>query len=274
MDKKKLPFMIDLLDDDEEIRDEIYKNLSEYEGNLEKDLAEYSCKLSSDKLEFINPLLQKSRREWLMKNWQGWTKIENEYVKLEVAIDLINKFQLGFLKEYQSMQFYLDSFANEFRELYPRGNEFDLAFFLFQLKGLYGNTKDYFNPINSNVILTIENKSGLPITLCIVYMLVGYRLGFEIKGCNFPGHFISQLKFENQKYYIDCFNGGKILGKKDLEELLQDTFLELDVLLEKETTTNAIMHRVVRNLINAYKIKKDEVTSGFFSELLFSTPIK
>ncbi|GAB4126675.1 MAG: hypothetical protein Fur0015_00200 [Ignavibacteriales bacterium] len=265
--------MIDLLDDEEEIRNEIYKKLSEYDGNLEEDLAEFSNIIPAAKLELINPLLEKSRREWLSLNWQSWTKIENEYVKLEVAIDLINKFQLGFIKEFTSMQFYLDSFAKEFRELYPRGNEFDLAFFLFQIKGISGNKEDYFNPLNSNVIITIEKKSGLPITLSIIYMLVGYRLGFEIRGCNFPGHFISQVEFENQKYYIDCFNGGKILGKNDLEELLQDTYLELNMLLEKETTTNSIMHRVIRNLINAYKIKKDEINSQFFTEVLISTPI-
>jgi regulator of sirC expression with transglutaminase-like and TPR domain len=273
LDKNNLPYIIDLLDDEEEVRTEILTQLNTYNGNLEEDLAQYSDLISDSKLELIVPILQKSRRIWLKQNWKNWTEIENEYVKLETAIDLINKFQLGFIKNQFSMKCQLDNLANEFKELYPRGNVFDLAFFLFQIKSLKGNTSDYFNPLNSNVILTIENKSGLPITLCIIYMLVGFRLELSIKGCNFPGHFISQVEFENKKYYIDCFNGGKILTPEDLEELLQDSFLDLSTVLEKETTSNAIMHRVVRNLINAYKIKKDEVHSEFFQELLIFSPV-
>ncbi|PJA97112.1 MAG: hypothetical protein CO129_02955 [Ignavibacteriales bacterium CG_4_9_14_3_um_filter_34_10] len=274
MDKKKLPFVIQLLDDEEEeVRNELFSQLGLYDGNLEEDLAEYSNLISNSKLELIEPLLKKSRMDWLRQNWKKWIEIENEYIKLESAINFINIFQLGLINNKLSFQKQLDEFGNEFRELHPSGNEFDLAFFLFNKKGLTGNTDDYFNPINSNASLTIENKNGLPITLCIIYMLVGYRLGMEIKGCNFPGHFISQVEFENKKYFIDCFNGGKTLTTKDLEELLQDSFLELGSVLEKETTTNSIVRRVIRNLINAYKIKRDEVNYNFFSELLLLTPI-
>ena len=98
MDKKKLPFVIQLLDDEEEeVRNELFSQLGLYDGNLEEDLAEYSNLISNSKLELIEPLLKKSRMDWLRQNWKKWIEIENEYIKLESAINFINIFQLGLI---------------------------------------------------------------------------------------------------------------------------------------------------------------------------------
>ncbi|MBU0559627.1 MAG: transglutaminase-like domain-containing protein [Bacteroidetes bacterium] len=272
--KSQLPFLIDLVDDEiDEVRSQVFFDLKEYGISLEEDLREFSEIIDKRKLNLIEPILEENRRNWLRKNWSSWIGIEDENEKLEYAMDLIAKFQLG-LNETSQLSFLLDDLANRFQFHYLFGDEIDLANFLFQNEKLLGEKLDYYNPLNSNLIYTMKEKKGIPITLAIIYMLVGKRIGFEIQGCNFPGHFLAKLEYQNEITLIDCYGGGKIIYMSDLLELLSNTKDAVKRIIELPTTTNMIVRRVVNNLINAYKEKKDQTNLFFFSELLKSTPWK
>ncbi len=57
-------------------------------------------------------------------------------------------------------------------------------------RGYAGNTEDYYSADNSDLSLVLERKRGIPITLAIIYIEIGWALGFDLRGIGFPGHFL------------------------------------------------------------------------------------
>lgn len=270
-DKSQLPHLIKLIDDESEVvRTEVLKGLGAYGISLEEDLMEFSNEINSETFEMLTPILMANRREIVTKQWFEWQLIDNEYDKLEAALDLIAKYQLGFIYE-NKLKRILDSISEDFKNKYLFGNEIDLATFIFQHIGIKGDKDDYYNPLNSNVIYALENKKGLPITLASIYILLGYRLGLNVEGCNFPGHFLAKIELDNETILVDCFNGGKLLYEKDITANNTETKESIDNLISMKTDSQLIVRRVVNNLITAYKNKHDETNSLFFKELLALT---
>ncbi len=269
--KNDLPFLVDLMDDETiEVREEVLKGLTGYGISLEEDLLEFTDVLNGERLELLKPILQENRRNWLRTNWIMWSKENSELDKLEKACELIAKFQLGITYP-KKLSVLLNELALSFRNFYPFGTEVDLSYFLFQQLGISGDKQDYYNPLNSNIIYSIENKKGLPITLCIIYMLVGARLGFSIEGCSFPGHFMAKINADEEQILIDCFNGGKIIYETEIKEMLKDSFDNMQTILTGKTLSVDIIRRMLGNLINAYKEKGNQPDRYLFYEILAYT---
>lgn len=93
---------------------------------------------------------------------------------------------------------------------------------LFEREGLRGNTDNYYEPANSFVTEVLERRLGIPISLSVVYMCVGRRLGVRLEGVNAPGHFLLRTRNEkNVEVYIDVFAGGVLLDVDGVAALLQ-----------------------------------------------------
>lgn len=77
--------------------------------------------------------------------------------------------------------------------------------YLFKEKEFKANLPDYYNPMNSYVNVVLEQKSGIPITLSIIYMRIAYFLKFRLYAVNFPAHFLVKhmLEGENSEIIID-----------------------------------------------------------------------
>ncbi len=131
---------------------------------------------------------------------------------------------------------------------------------LFVQEGLRGNNEDYYDPRNSFLNEVLDRKQGIPISLSLIYMEVGRRLGVTIHGVGFPGHFIVKYMVGDREILIDPFNGGHILTLKNCQELLdrvyggtvqvQPTFLQM-------MGNKAIISRMLFNLKGIY-YQKDE----------------
>ena len=93
--------------------------------------------------------------------------------------------------------------------------------FLFEEQGFCGNREDYFDPRNSFINDVLDRKTGIPLTLSIVYIELGRRLGLPFMGVSFPGHFLVKLSLQGGAVVLDPFNGGVSLSEDDLTELLQ-----------------------------------------------------
>lgn len=272
-DKEQLGYLVNLVDDEEEeVRSEILKELSNYGVSLEEDLKEFSDIMAPEKIGLIKPILENNRRNWLNSNWDSWFDLESEPAKLELALSLIAQFQYGI--NYQpSVKKLINQLADEFRVAAPFGTEIDLSDFLFDKKNIRGDQKDYYNPLNSNLIYVIENKKGIPISLAVLLILVADRLGYEIEGCNFPGHFLAKIRFGAEILLIDCFNNGKLIYEKDVMTLASGSAETILRLVELKTSSTTIIRRVINNLINAYRNTNEIGTSDFFRELLSKTPM-
>ncbi len=136
--------------------------------------------------------------------------------------------------------------------------------FLFGDLGFAGNTRDYYDPRNSYLNEVIDRKTGIPITLAILYMEVGRRIGLPLAGVSFPGHFLVRLKLRGGMLVLDPFSGGAPLAEAELRQRLQRVIpegaadkvpvaeLPLDQFLEA-ATNRQILARVLRNLKGIYR---------------------
>jgi len=123
---------------------------------------------------------------------------------------------------------------------------------LFQRYGFRGDTDDYYNPKNNFINEVLEKKSGIPISLSIIYSEVAKHIGLDIKIVGFPSHVI--VKY-NEEILLDPFNKGKLLKLDDLEQILDKSFDgQVDFYPEflDEISTDKIVIRMLRNLKNSY----------------------
>jgi regulator of sirC expression with transglutaminase-like and TPR domain len=96
---------------------------------------------------------------------------------------------------------------------------------LFQDAGLQGNREDYYDPRNSFINEVLDRRLGIPITLALIYMEVGRRLGFPLFGVGMPGHFLlKNYDIDGRETIIDCFNGGDILSAQDCQRRLDEIY--------------------------------------------------
>ena len=274
LEKEQLPHILNLVDDDtEEVRNHVFKDLTDYGLDLENDLFEFAEIIDRKNLEIIDPIIKNNRRKWLRNNWEKWLHIIDDYEKIETAMSVISKFQLGYFQQV-TLSKRLDQISEDFKNRYPYGNELDLANYLFQVLDLRGNKRDYYSPLNSNLYYTLEEGKGLPITLTLIFILIGERLGFSVSGCNFPGHFMARVNIDDELLLIDCFNGGRIIFESELKALSNDSYESILKIVHSSIDAETIIKRVLKNLINAYREKDDTPNLHVISELLTSTPWK
>jgi len=100
-----------------------------------------------------------------------------------------------------------------------------LSEYLFDEVGLQGNTDDYYDPRNSYLNQVLKRQLGIPITLSLVYLEVGKRLGIPLVGIGMPGHFLLRHRDETG-LFVDPFNRGILLSEEEcaqrLTEITQD----------------------------------------------------
>lgn len=99
----------------------------------------------------------------------------------------------------------------------------DLVSFVSNELGFVGNRKDYYDRDNSLIHKVLLRRTGIPISLAVVYMELARRQGMVLQGVNFPGHF---LLFDNSTAdpcYIDPFSG-QILQQAQCQDILQAQF--------------------------------------------------
>jgi regulator of sirC expression with transglutaminase-like and TPR domain len=151
----------------------------------------------------------------------------------------------------------LDDFANELRErMDPALPTKDLLGsinnYLFDDRGFSGNESNYYDPDNSYLNRVIDRRTGNPINLSLLYMLVGRRLKLPITGIGLPGHFVCRFQNTTSELYIDTFNHGRILAKADcVQYLLQGNYSVRDDYLAPVTPRRMLL-RICGNLHQIY----------------------
>ena len=115
-----------------------------------------------------------------------------------------------------------------------------------------GDEEDYYNPKNNFLNEVIDKKSGLPITLSIIYVEIAKHLGLELKIVGFPSHIVVKL---DEEIILDPFNEGKLLDIDDLQNILDTNFggqVEFIPEFLDEISNEMILTRMARNLKNSY----------------------
>jgi regulator of sirC expression with transglutaminase-like and TPR domain len=149
-----------------------------------------------------------------------------------------------------------------------------IAFFT-EEKGFDGNKHDYYSEQNHYINKVLESKTGIPISLSVIYLLVGKRINLPIKGIGLPGHFTLRFSFGSTNVYFDPFNGGKILSIDDCKEMVKNLgFTYTDDYL-KPVSNLQILERTLRNIILSLEKKEEteriETIRQFIDSISYST---
>lgn len=266
-DRNQLPYLLKLLDDNSPVvRQAVLEELSAYGPSLEEDLLRAGWRPPEGHPDPLRDLIEEQRRLWLRKEWHTWFGLPDDTQKLETAMSLIADFQNGraftvFLTPL------LDELVGEYNSHHKRPDALALAVFLFETIALAGAPEnDYYNPLNSNLVRVVERKQGIPISLTSIYILTGHRLGLDIRGCNFPGHFLALARTNGRTLVVDCYNGGRVLTKEDLAGI--NAGISLKDILGLECDATIIIARTVRNLIDAYERNGANLHAALMRDLL------
>jgi regulator of sirC expression with transglutaminase-like and TPR domain len=132
--------------------------------------------------------------------------------------------------------------------------------YLFGELHFVGNTVTYEDPRNSFLNEVLDRRTGIPITLALVYMEVARRAGVRVEGVNFPGHFLLRCPARHaapltDDLIIDPFHGGALLSEDACRARLRrqtDTEERLATPLLVHATKPQILARMLLNLKRLY----------------------
>lgn len=116
-----------------------------------------------------------------------------------------------------------------------------------------GNTDDYYNDRNSLLPCVLDSRKGIPISLTLVYMLVGHHAGSTVEGVNLPGHFLAR----HGDVLFDPFHHGRILTRRDCEEILRRQNQLLEDWHLAPASPRQMLARILANLLYVYHRKGD-----------------
>jgi regulator of sirC expression with transglutaminase-like and TPR domain len=130
--------------------------------------------------------------------------------------------------------------------------------YLFEEQQFVGNRSKYEDPRNSCLNEVLDRRTGIPITMSLVYMEVGRRAGLQIDGVNFPGHFLVRCPEVGGRggssLIVDPFHGGALLSEHDCRVLLQKHVGD-EVAFSKSLLAPATRQQIiVRMLLNLKRI--------------------
>lgn len=136
--------------------------------------------------------------------------------------------------------------------------------YLFDELGFAGNAVDYYDPRNSFLNEVLDRKLGIPITLSMLYVEIGRRVGLAVRGVSFPGHFLVKCLVRDGAVVLDPYARGASLGLDDLRQRLRvlrgGTPAGSDEAVRQMlvgASRKEILARILRNLKSIYRQKGD-----------------
>lgn len=212
--------------------------------------------------------------------------LARELSRSEVELDLARAALLVAQEEYPqlSIEIYLarlDQIAEEVKD--RLGDEtatlvilHDVLRTLYERRRLAGNRDAYYDPRNSFLNDVLDRGLGIPLTLGIVLLEVGWRLDLPLEGVNFPGHFLVRYRGQEVSLLIDPFDGGKIRFEDQAQELLDQLYggtVRLQPRFVRAASKRDMLMRMLTNLKGLYlRIDDDRRALAAVERLLMISP--
>ncbi len=179
--------------------------------------------------------------------------IEGTELDLEQAA--LNLSAFGFPEtDRVACQAYLDSLAVHVQKQTSSSNPIEkliaLNTVLFEQEQFRGAISNFYSPRHAYLGTLLDSHEGIPITLSVVYMLIGQRLGIELHGIGMPLHFL--VYHPVLDVFIDCFNAGTFISRDECRRFIEQAgFTFNDSMLQKRNNVE-IIQRMIRNAIYAH----------------------
>jgi len=127
-----------------------------------------------------------------------------------------------------------------------------LTRFLFIEQGFQGNESNYLDPDNSYFNQVLERKTGIPITLSVLCLLVAKRLRLPVVGVGLPGHYIVKYASPTNPVYFDPFHKGRVLEREDCIQIVNRAGFKFEEYHLSQSTHLETLVRIINNLVAAY----------------------
>ena len=149
--------------------------------------------------------------------------------------------------------------------------------FLFREKGFKADHDDFYNPANSLMNEVIERRRGIPVSISILYATLGQRIGVDLQGISFPGHFLVKVAVEEGVFVLDPYHYGVSLSEEQLAHLLQHAApgasAEMMMQFLNAATPEETIMRLLRSLKTVYTRQQDhEQTLDILNIMLLLDP--
>jgi regulator of sirC expression with transglutaminase-like and TPR domain len=159
------------------------------------------------------------------------------------------------LEAYQAL---FDSYAGELRERIDARSDADEILstfneYVFDVLRFKGNEQNYYDPENSYLNRVVDRRTGNPINLCLVYLLLARRLKLPVSGIGLPGHFICRFQTSTEEYFVDVFHRGKIWTKATCIQYLLSRNYNLEENYLAPVSSRRLLLRICGNLHQIYQ---------------------
>lgn len=149
---------------------------------------------------------------------------------------------------------------------------------LFQALGFAGNETRYYDPDNSFLNRVIDTRRGIPVSLSVLYLLLGRRLRLPVFGVGAPGHFLVGFRPDSHTIFLDAFHKGRILDLNEVRRMLMRSGYEFRPEFVERCSPRDILVRMMRNLISIYEKmtspERVEMLSTLVEVLMTGRPAK
>jgi regulator of sirC expression with transglutaminase-like and TPR domain len=132
---------------------------------------------------------------------------------------------------------------------------------MFEEEAFQGNRTEYYDPRNSFLNDVIDRRMGIPITLSIIYLELGWRLDLPLHGVNFPGHFLVRYEGEAVQLLVDPFQNGMIRFEDEAQALLDHVYggsVRMQPEFLRIADRRDILIRLLTNLKGNYLNRRDD----------------
>ncbi len=136
---------------------------------------------------------------------------------------------------------------------------------LFHEWGFHANVEHYTDPKNSFLDQVLARRTGIPVSLSIVYLLVAERLGLELEPVGLPGHFIVGCFTDDLPFFIDPFDRGIFRDPEEIFEALRASHVVPKPSDLAPTPVREVLCRCCRNLVNHYRDAGDAEHARLFN---------
>jgi regulator of sirC expression with transglutaminase-like and TPR domain len=131
----------------------------------------------------------------------------------------------------------------------------ELLQMLFERRHFTGNREAYYDPRNSFLNDVLDRGTGIPLTLGMILLEVGWRLGLPLEGVGFPSHFLVRYRGDALSLLLDPFDGGKVRFEDQAQEILDRVYggmIRVQESFLRKATKRDMLIRLLSNLKSVY----------------------
>jgi regulator of sirC expression with transglutaminase-like and TPR domain len=248
---REVDALVRLLDDpDDDVQASVHARLDE----LGPDAVPSLLAARDEAAEALRPLIDTAIHDLHFKHiQQAWQLVmDAPSVNLERGAFLLALYRFPRL-DIPAYRSTLDSWAAEARPRVHRASGVERAFELADLVcntwDFTGNDEHYYDPNNSYLNKVMDRRLGIPITLSVVFLLLGKRLDLPVYGVNLPAHFLVKYVDDHGEAYLDLFNGGEYVSKEACLRFLLQAGVKPRPTYFQAADHQSILLRMGRNLL-------------------------